>query len=138
MTRPIRIACATDSGHLIDGHFGACRAFVVWDIDPETIAFVEARSTLEADESEDRNRARAELIQDCQILCVQAIGGPAAAKVVRVGAHPLKVPADTSMEGMLERLQQALRNPPPWLARVMGVEAPALAPYRASVGMAGP
>jgi nitrogen fixation protein NifX len=126
----IRVACATDSGKLVDGHFGSCKAFAVWDIGRESVAFVEARSTLAADEAEDRNKARAALIGDCQIACFQSIGGPAAAKVVRAGAHPLKVAPGTSMDAMLDRLQQALGSPPPWLAKVMGVEAASLAPFR--------
>ncbi|QGU33186.1 NifB/NifX family molybdenum-iron cluster-binding protein [Thermochromatium tepidum] len=136
MPRPIRIACATESGRLIDGHFGSCRAFAIWDVGPDDITFIEARSTLEADESADRNRARAELIQDCQITYVQEIGGPAAAKVVRAGVHPLRVAPGTSMHAMLERLQQALRKPPPWLARVMGIEAASLARYRLHIEQA--
>ncbi|MEW6163835.1 MAG: NifB/NifX family molybdenum-iron cluster-binding protein [Pseudomonadota bacterium] len=130
MDSAIRVACATDSGKLVDGHFGSCKAFAVWDIGRESVAFVEARSTLAADEAEDRNKARAALIGDCQIACFQSIGGPAAAKVVRAGAHPLKVAPDTSMDAMLDRLQQALGSPPPWLAKVMGVEAASLAPFR--------
>ncbi|MDP3032413.1 MAG: NifB/NifX family molybdenum-iron cluster-binding protein, partial [Rhodocyclaceae bacterium] len=81
----IRVACATDSGELIDGHFGSCRAFLVYQVSPETVEFVNALSTAAADEAEDRNKARAALIDGCQIACFQSIGGPAAAKVVRAG-----------------------------------------------------
>ena len=130
MDRAIRVACATDSGKLVDGHFGACKAFVIYAVRPDSVEFIDARSTLSADEAEDKNKARAELIGDCQIACFQSIGGPAAAKVVRAGAHPLKVAPDTTIDAMLERLQQALKSPPPWLAKVLGVEAAALAPYR--------
>ena len=130
MDRAIRVACATDSGKLIDGHFGACKAFVVYAVRPDSVEFIDARSTLAADEAEDKNKARADLIADCQIACFQTIGGPAAAKVVRAGAHPLKVAPDTTIDAMLARLQEALKSPPPWLAKVLGVEAAALNPYR--------
>jgi nitrogen fixation protein NifX len=130
MTGTIRVACATDSGELIDGHFGSCRAFLVYLVSPETVEFVNALSTAAADEAEDRNKARAALIAGCQIACFQSIGGPAAAKVVRVGTHPLKVAPNTRVDDMLAKLQQALTNPPPWLAKVMGVEAASLAGYR--------
>lgn len=132
MTREgaIRVACATDSGQVIDGHFGACKAFVIWDVGRTAIDFVEARSTLPADEADDRNAARAGLMNDCQVGCFLSIGGPAAAKVVRAGVHPLKVAPGTTMEAMLARLQEALASPPPWLAKVMGVPAASLAQYR--------
>jgi nitrogen fixation protein NifX len=135
MDRAIRVACATDTGELIDGHFGTCKAFVIYDLKPAAVEFVTARSTADADEAEDRNKARAELIGDCQIACFQSIGGPAAAKAVRAGVHPLKVASGTRMEDMLARLQQALQSPPPWLAKVMGVEAASLATYRELVGV---
>jgi nitrogen fixation protein NifX len=130
MSGTIRVACATDSGELIDGHFGSCRAFLVYLVSPETVEFVNALSTAAADEAEDRNKARAALIGDCQIACFQSIGGPAAAKVVRAGTHPLKVAPNTRVDDMLAKLQQALTSPPPWLAKVMGVEAASLAAYR--------
>ena len=130
MTGSIRVACATDSGELIDGHFGSCRAFVLYDVSPGAVEFVNAVSTAAADEAEDRNMARAALIGDCQIACFQSIGGPAAAKVVRAGAHPLKVAPNTRIDDMMAKLQQALESPPPWLAKVMGVEAASLASYR--------
>ncbi|MCX8085788.1 MAG: NifB/NifX family molybdenum-iron cluster-binding protein [Rhodocyclaceae bacterium] len=131
MTRPVRVACATDSGRFIDGHFGSCKVFAIWDVGRDTLDFVAARSAHLADEEEDRNAARAALIDDCQIACFSSIGGPAAAKVVRAGAHPLKVAPTTDMYDWLAKLQQALDAPPPWLAKVMGVEAASLAPYRA-------
>ncbi len=130
MSGSIRVACATDSGALIDGHFGSCRAFLVYEVSPAAVEFVNALSTATADEAEDRNKARAALISGCQIACFQSIGGPAAAKVVRVGAHPLKVAPNTRVDDMMARLQQALKSPPPWLAKVMGVEAASLATFR--------
>lgn len=131
MAGTIRVACATDSGELIDGHFGSCRAFVLYDVSPQAVEFVSALSTAAADEAEDRNKARAALIGGCQIACFQLIGGPAAAKVVRAGAHPLKVAPKTRVDDMMAKLQQALKSPPPWLAKVMGVEAASLAGFRA-------
>jgi nitrogen fixation protein NifX len=130
MNSAIRVACATDSGEIIDGHFGSCKAFVIYAVTPAAIEFVDARSTLAADDEEDRNRARAALIGDCQIACFQSIGGPAAAKVVRAGTHPLKVAPNTRVDAMLARLQQTLKSPPPWLAKAMGVEAASLTSYR--------
>lgn len=130
MSGTIRVACATDSGPLIDGHFGSCRAFLIYQVSQDAVEFLNALSTATADEAEDRNKARAALIGDCQIACFQSIGGPAAAKVVRAGTHPLKVAPNTRVDDMLARLQQALTNPPPWLAKAMGVEAGSLAVYR--------
>lgn len=116
----IRVACASNRGEEVDGHFGSCERFLIYQVSTTEIRLVATRPTLEADAAEDRNVARAELIADCQLLYIQSIGGPASAKVVRAGVHPVKAPNGGSARLMLERLQQALNHPPPWLARVMG------------------
>jgi hypothetical protein len=61
------------------------------------------------------------LIRDCQLVYVHSIGGPAAAKVVRAGVHPVKIPEGGPAVAALARLQATMGAPPPWLAKVMGV-----------------
>ena len=89
-------------------------------------ALIDARSTAIADDAEDKNVARANLIKDCQIVYVQSIGGPAAAKAVRANIHPVKAPEGGKAEIALQRLQAVLDAPPPWLAKILGVEAKSL------------
>jgi nitrogen fixation protein NifX len=125
----IRVACASNREQLLDGHFGSCERFLVYQVSPEDVRLIDIRSTLECDQAEDRNVARAALINDCQVVYVQSIGGPATAKVVRANIHPVKVGAGGTALETLEMLQQALKSPPPWLARIMGVEAGSLAKY---------
>jgi hypothetical protein len=65
------------------------------------------------------------LIDDCDLLCVLSIGGPAAARVVNSGVHPFKRPQAEDISALLRELQQVLTgDPPPWLARIMGRTAP--------------
>jgi nitrogen fixation protein NifX len=87
------------------------------------------RSTLITDDAEDKNVARAELVGDCQIVYVQSIGGPAAAKAVRANVHPVKIPEGGQASAVLQRLQAVLDAPPPWLAKILGVEAKSLRKY---------
>lgn len=137
MPGSIRVACASNREQLLDGHFGSCERFLIYQVSPDEVRLIDVRPTLAADHAEDRNVARAALINDCQIVYVQSIGGPATAKVVRAGVHPVKVAnrGDSGGEALqaLAQLQQALRQPPPWLARVMGVEAGSLAPFAAAL-----
>jgi len=133
MPGSVRIACATNGGEELDGHFGSCESFLIYQVSPTELRLIAVRPTLEADNAEDRNKARAEMIGDCQVVYVQSIGGPAAAKVVRAGAHPVKVPKAAPAREVLARLQEALNSPPPWLAKVMGVEPASLAPFREMV-----
>ena len=130
MPGSIRVACASNQGEQLDGHFGSCERFLVYQVSPAEVRLIAVRPTLEADHAEDRNVARAAMINDCQVAYFQSIGGPAAAKVVRAGIHPVKVPKPCATTDVLAQLQKALQSPPPWLAKVMGVEAASLSQYR--------
>jgi nitrogen fixation protein NifX len=130
MPGSIRVACASNNDEMLDGHFGSCERFLIYQVSPTEIRLVAARPTLEADHAEDRNVARSALIDDCQVGYFQSIGGPAAAKVVRAGVHPVKIAKSAPARETLVRLQQTLTSPPPWLAKVMGVNAASLASYR--------
>lgn len=126
MPGSIRVACASNNGEDVNGHFGSCERFLIYQVAPSELRLLAVRPTLEADHAEDRNTSRAQLIADCQVVYVQSIGGPAAAKVVRAGAHPVKIPHSGSAREILVRLQETLVKPPPWLAKVMGVKAASL------------
>jgi nitrogen fixation protein NifX len=120
----IRVAVASNNGAQLDGHFGTCLRFLVYQVGASEQTLVDLRSTLEAEEAEDRNAFRAELIKDCQVLYVVSIGGPAAAKVVRAGIHPLKKPQGGEAAAVLAELQQVMAgSPPPWLAKLLGKSA---------------
>ncbi len=126
MPGSIRVACASNHGEILDGHFGSCEQFLVYQVSPSESRLLAIRPTLEADYAEDRNASRAQLIADCQVVYVQSIGGPAAAKVVRAGVHPVKMSQPGPAREVLLRLQETLLRPPPWLAKAMGVKAASL------------
>jgi nitrogen fixation protein NifX len=121
MPGSIRVAVASNGAEALDGHFGSCLRFLVYQLSRTEIRLIAVRATHAAEAAEDPNAARAKLIGDCQLVWVQSIGGPAAAKVVRAGIHPLQERRGGSAREVLARLQAALTAPPPWLARIMGV-----------------
>lgn len=127
----LRIAVASNTADNLDGHFGSAPRFLIYQVGKTALKLVDVRPTLIADEAEDKNVARSEMINDCQIVYVQSIGGPAAAKVVRAGLHPIKEPIPAPAPAVLAKLQGVLDAPPPWLAKIMGVEARSLAHYHA-------
>jgi nitrogen fixation protein NifX len=129
MPGSIRVAIANNKGENLDGHFGSCERFLVYQVSSDKIKLVAIRSGLDADAEEDKNKARAAVIADCDLVYIQSIGGPAAAKVVRVGVHPLKKPKGGPVRVILDELQGALHSPPPWLARIMGLPAASLAKF---------
>ena len=117
----IRVAIASNSGERLDGHFGSCRRFLIYQVSARDITLIDVRPAEGADLAEDRNGYRVELIRDCQLVYVQTIGGPAGSKVVRAGIYPLKKIEGGQAEAVLAELQQVMSDaPPPWLARLIG------------------
>jgi nitrogen fixation protein NifX len=121
MPDSLRVACASNSGELIDGHFGSCQYFLIYQVSADQVRLVDVRVADDPDARDDRNAYRAALIEDAQVLFVASIGGPAAAKVVRAGVHPIKYPQGGEARQRLAELQSKIANgPPPWLAKAMG------------------
>lgn len=121
MPQSIRVACASNKHEMLDGHFGSCQRFLIYQVNAEEFRLIDIRSVDQEDAAEDKNGYRASLIADCQILFVVSIGGPAAAKVVRTGAHPIKKPEAGAARDEIAELQKVIgEDAPPWLAKVMG------------------
>lgn len=116
----IRIAVASNSGEKVNGHFGTCARFLVYQVSADEVRLIEVRRPGKPAEGEEKNAYRADMVRDCELLYVMSIGGPAAAKVVRADVHPVKVPEGGDALEVLRRTQETLKsNPPPWLARAM-------------------
>lgn len=116
----IRVAVASNAGALLNGHFGSCIRFLVYQLSHDDYRLIDIRSTIEADSADDRNLFRANLIKDCHVLFVQSIGGPAAAKVIRADIYPIKVPEVIDAVEKLREFQQVFTAPPPWMAKALG------------------
>ncbi len=124
MADSIRIAFASNRGDLLDGHFGSCRRFLIYQVSKDESRLIDIRNIDHTLEVDDKNSYRASLIDDCQILFIASIGGPAAAKVVKTGVHPIKKPMAGTAKEEIANLQAVIgKGAPPWLAKVMGVSA---------------
>jgi nitrogen fixation protein NifX len=124
MPGSIRVAVGSNGADDIDGHYGSCPRFLVYQVSPDEVRLVDIRSTAGADQADDKNAFRAEIISDCHVMYVQSIGGPAAAKVVRAGIYPMKVAEGGKAPEVLAKLQSVMGGtPPPWLAKIIGIPA---------------
>jgi nitrogen fixation protein NifX len=120
----IRVAFASNNGDLLDGHFGACQRFLVYQVGVDQARLIDCREIDDSQAEDDKNGYRASLIADCQLLYVVSIGGPAAAKVVKHDIHPIKLPDGGSAPALISDLQQVIADKtPPWLAKAMGQPA---------------
>jgi nitrogen fixation protein NifX len=126
MPGSVRIACASNDAINVDGHFGSCSQFMIYQVSADESRLIDIRGTgiPEGLEVDDKNVFRAELIQDCQVLYIASVGGPAAAKIVKLGIHPMKLPGIETIADIINQLQTVIAGtPPPWLAKAMGIEA---------------
>ncbi|NJK36926.1 MAG: dinitrogenase iron-molybdenum cofactor biosynthesis protein [Oscillatoriales cyanobacterium RM2_1_1] len=124
MPNSIRIAVASNNEEELDGHFGSCLRYLIYQLSTTEIRLIDVRSTFGVEELEDKNRHRVNLIKDCQVCYVVSVGGPAAAKVVQANIYPMKVPEGGSAREVLGKLQRQIATaPPPWFAKLIGIEA---------------
>ena len=124
----MRVAFATQDRTRVDAHFASARTFLFYDIGPDEHSFVEAvqfdtvsdEDGQHSESGEDRLATKIDALAGSALLFVRAIGGPAAARVVRAKVHPIKLPDDEPITAVIERVTQMLKsNPPPWLRRAI-------------------
>ena len=117
----MRVAFAsTDKVH-VDEHFGRAENFLIWEIGPDAAEFsgmVQVKA--EGSDEADRIEARSAALNDCALVYVAEIGGPAAARLVAKRIHPIKSKEREPITMVVEKLQEVLRGtPPPWLRKAM-------------------
>ncbi|MFZ3101939.1 MAG: NifB/NifX family molybdenum-iron cluster-binding protein [Desulfitobacteriaceae bacterium] len=117
------IAFASSDGLTIDSHFASAPAFEMYKFTGYEKDVIHTSHVAEdMAESEDRVDARINLLKECAIVYCTQIGGPAAARLVQSGIHPLKVPEGTLISDELERMNKLLlsKKLPPWLKKNLG------------------
>lgn len=132
MPNSIRIAIASEDGIHINGHFSVCKQFYIYQVaaNEQRLIAIRAASTPHTLTGDRKHYYRAEILQDCQVLYSQSIGGPAAAKVINQGVHPVKLSGNAIIADIIEQLQHVLsHSPPPWLAKTMGIKRHPATPY---------
>ncbi len=111
---------STDKVH-VDEHFGRAEQFYIWEVGPddaEMTGVVQVRS--EGDDEADRIEARCAGLDDCALVYVAQIGGPAAARLVQKKIHPIKSKEQEPITDVVAKLQEVLKGcPPPWLRKAM-------------------
>ncbi len=125
----MRIAFATQDSLHINAHFGWARQIDVYEVDTTGYTFLEALKfggDLKEDGNEDKLEPKVKALQNCTIVYVSAIGGSAAARLIRKNITPIKADSGTDeIEAVLARLVQSLKgSPPPWLRKALNKSRP--------------
>ncbi|MHB8124157.1 MAG: NifB/NifX family molybdenum-iron cluster-binding protein [Desulfitobacteriaceae bacterium] len=114
------IAFASSDRLTIDSHFASAPSFEIYKFgsDGQEISHTSLVTEI-TEESNDKVDAQISLLQECAIVYCTQIGGPAAARLVQSGIHPMKVPEGTMIVEELNRLNKLLlsKKLPPWLKK---------------------
>ena len=127
--RPLRIAIATDDMETLNAHFGSARKFAVYDVTRSGARFVAAhefetvtKGAGKHDDQEDRIAPKIAALEGCALVFALAIGGPSAARVVKIGVHPIKRKEPEPIAAVLDQVRVMLNGtPPPFLRKVLGL-----------------
>ena len=125
----MKVAFATNDLKRVDAHFGGARQMVFYEITEGSSRLIEAvqfdnasaeDGTHDASDNDDRLGPRVAALKGCALLFVLAIGGPAAARVIGLKVHPIKLAAVEPISDVIGRVQGMLKgSPPPWLRKVL-------------------
>jgi nitrogen fixation protein NifX len=120
----MKIAFTTSDNVHINAHFGWAKKIDVYEVNQESYQFVETlkfEGDLKEDGNEDKLLPKIEALSDCTIVYVSAIGGSAAARLVKKRITPVKAQSDEQeISDVLTKLVATLNgNPPPWLRKVL-------------------
>ncbi|BAY98013.1 dinitrogenase iron-molybdenum cofactor biosynthesis domain-containing protein [Tolypothrix tenuis PCC 7101] len=120
----MKIAFTTSDQIHINAHFGWAKKIDVYEVSPEGYQFLNTLKfdgDLKEDGNEDKLVPKIEALADCTIVYVSAIGGSAAARLIKKRITPIKARSeDDKITDLLEQLVKTLKgSPPPWLRKAL-------------------
>ncbi|MBC1238040.1 nitrogen fixation protein NifX [Nostoc sp. 2RC] len=120
----MKIAFTTSDQVHINAHFGWAKKIDVYEVSTEGYQFFNTLrfdGDLKEDGNEDKLLPKIEALADCTIVYVSAIGGSAAARLIKKRITPIKARSeDDEISDVLEKLVQTLKgSPPPWLRKAL-------------------
>lgn len=123
----MKIAFTTSDGIHVNAHFGWAKQIAVYDVSPEGFQFSNTLTftgDLKEDGNEDKLVPKIKALAGCTIVYVSAIGGSAAARLIKQKITPIKAQSkDQEIEDLLSRLVTTLQGtPPPWLRKALQQE----------------
>lgn len=120
----MKVAFATRDSIHINAHFGWASQVDVYEVNTEGYTFLENLKfygDLKEDGNEDKLEPKVKALHDCTLVYVSAIGGSAAARLIRKNITPVKADSEADdIQDVLTRLVQTLNgSPPPWLRKAL-------------------
>ncbi|MEC4894971.1 MAG: nitrogen fixation protein NifX [Oscillatoria sp. PMC 1051.18] len=124
----MKVAFTTSDNVHVNAHFGWAKKIDVYEVNTEGYTFLNTLQfggDLKEDGNEDKLVPKIEALADCTIVYVSAIGGSAAARLIRKKVTPVKSRSEEEkIEEILSKLVTTLNgNPPPWLRKALQQDA---------------
>jgi len=89
MSTTLRVAVCSSDGRMVDEHFGTTVQFVILDVQPDSVRFVENRVNQPSCQTGGHNGGKSALsvalISDCQVLFTVRAGAPVLARLAAQG-----------------------------------------------------
>lgn len=125
----MKVAFTTHDSETINAHFGWAQCIDVYDVDTNGYAFretLEFGGDLKEDGNEDKLEPKVKALAGCTLVYVSAIGGSAAARLMRHQITPVKSQTEADdIQDVLTRLVEILNSsPPPWLRKALQTNQP--------------
>ncbi|WP_413167092.1 nitrogen fixation protein NifX [Capilliphycus salinus ALCB114379] len=123
----MKVAFTTQDRIHINAHFGWAQKIDVYEVSKQGYNYLntlEFDDNLKEDGNEDKLVPKIEALSDCTLVYVSAIGGSAAARLIRKKITPVKAQSEEEeILAILDKLVKTLNgNPPPWLRKVIQQE----------------
>lgn len=118
----LKVAFATTDRKYVNQHFGSASAFVIYSVSQEQARLVEFAQfgDRSQDGHEDKLAAKLELLQGCDAVYCQAVGGSAIRQLLAASIQPVKVGEGALIDHLLGELKAELQaGPSAWLAKAI-------------------
>ena len=125
----MKVAFTTRDSATINAHFGSANRVDVYEVDTAGYTFLETLEfggNLKEDGNEDKLEPKVKALDGCTLVYVSAIGGSAAARLIRKNITPVKAQTEADeIQDVLTRLVETLNgSPPPWLRKALQKSQP--------------
>jgi nitrogen fixation protein NifX len=118
----LKVAFATDDRAQVNQHFGAALGFAIYALDEDRARLVEVAEFAEEsmDGNENKLPAKINALSGCAAVYCLAVGGSAVRQLLAHGVQPIRLDAETSIDGLLGELRRAVREGGvPWVDKAL-------------------
>ena len=102
----MKVAFASSDYHHVDQHFGATPRLVIYGVKENDVTLLRVVDfSVFAGHQQEKITSRIAALEDCVTLYCVAIGESVFRQLLQIGVRAVRVPAETTIEGLLQEIQ---------------------------------